>query len=142
MRNYMKKSITTKSVAAAAMLLASATAQADDFNLYYEAAGTATTAKVEAVSSLDKIIFENGSIKVCKTDGTSATLSQASVSRLFFSTEKTVTAVNGVESDSAENGKESNAVRDLTGRTVGTNGSTTGLSQGVYIINGKKIIVK
>lgn len=139
----MRKHLFIKAIAVAATTIASITAQADDFNLYYttsEAAATAT--KIEAASNLDKIVFTDGSIKIIKTDGSSASLEQSSIAKLFFSTEKTVTAIEDTPLSSADGASADDIVRDTAGREIATGGNMKGLPQGVYIIKGKKIIIK
>lgn len=139
----MEKYLFHKSIAVAATTIASITAQADDFNLYYTASEAASTAtKIEAASNLDKIVFTDGSIKVIKTDGSSTLLEQSSIAKLFFSTEKTITAIQDGPQSPADEASADDIVRDTAGREIATGGNMKSLPQGVYIIKGKKIIIK
>lgn len=139
----MRKYLSIKAIAVAATTIASITAQADDFNLYYTASEAAATAtKIEAAANLDKIVFTDGSIKVIKTDGSSASLEQSSIAKLFFATEKTVTAIQDTPQSSADEASADDIVRDAAGREIATGGNMKSLPQGVYIIKGKKIIIK
>lgn len=123
----------------AAALLLRLSSYADDFNLYYDDATSTTSTKIEAVSSLKKLIFENGNIVVEHTDGTTQTISVSSIQRLFFSTDATVTAIKEVKDDEQQE-TENCEVYDLTGRRI--NLAPDQLSKGIYIINGKKTLVK
>lgn len=138
----MKKYLFHKSIAVAATTIASITAQADDFNLYYTASEASSATKIEAASNLDKIVFTDGSIKVIKTDGSSTSLEQSSIAKLFFSTEKTVTAIQDGPQSPADEASADDIVRDTAGREIATGGNMKSLPQGVYIIKGKKIIIK
>lgn len=138
----MRKHLFIKAIAVAATTIASITAQADDFNLYYTTSEASSATKIEAAANLDKIVFTDGSIKVIKTDGSSTLLEQSSIAKLFFSTEKTVTAIEDAPQSSADGASADDIVRDTTGRVIATRGNMKSLPQGVYIIKGKKIIIK
>ena len=87
-----------------------------------------------------KITFEDGKMVTFTTDGKTQTLNTADIKRLFFSTEKTVTAIEGVEEGAA--GEKVYEVFDLMGRKINIDPQTGELPKGVYIVNGKKILVK
>ena len=90
--------------------------------------------------SVDKtvaeITFNGDNVILSYSDGTSAESDMAFV-KLAFSYETTPTGINQVE-----NVKQSlqGKVFNLNGQFVGT--STEGLAKGVYIVNGKKVIIK
>ncbi len=138
----MKKDIYRKATAVALTAIACITAQADDFNLYYTTTGASAATNIGAAADLDKIVFTDGSIKVVKTDGTSASLEQSAIARLFFSTEKTVTGIQGAPQSSCDETPADDIVKDTAGREITTRGNMKSLPQGIYIINGKKIIIK
>lgn len=138
----MKKYLFHKAIAVAATTIASITAQADDFNLYYTTSEASSATKIEAAANLDKIVFTDGSIKVIKTDGSSTLLEQSSIAKLFFSTEKTATAIQDTPQSSADEASTDDIVRDTAGREIATGGNMKSLPQGVYIIKRKKIIIK
>lgn len=52
------------------------------------------------------------------------------------------TDINAVGADGKANGKASDAIYDLRGRVVGHDSSSVDLPKGVYIVNGKKKVVK
>lgn len=129
-----------KNMILSATVLLSATAFADDFNLYYDSSAGNTGIKIESVANLQKITFEDGKMVTFTTDGKTQTLNTADIKRLFFSTEKTVTAIEGVEEGAA--GEKVYEVFDLMGRKINIDPQTGELPKGVYIVNGKKILVK
>ena len=129
-----------KNMILSAAVLLSATAFADDFNLYYDSSAGNTGIKIESVANLQKITFEDGKMVTFTTDGKTQTLNTADIKRLFFSTEKTVTAIEGVEEGAA--GEKVYEVFDLMGRKINIDPHTGELPKGVYIVNGKKILVK
>ena len=123
----------------AAALMLSATAFADDFNLYYDTTAGTENNMIESVANLQKLTFENGTMKVIRKDGTTSTVSIADIKRLFFSTEETVAIKDvKVEDTTAKTGE----VYDLTGRKLNVNLSNHQLPKGIYIIDGKKVLVK
>jgi len=118
-------------------LAASLTASADDFSLYYDLASGVKNTEVSAVSNLQKLVFDKeGKLIIYKKDGSSQTLDISNVSRLFFSTPQTV------DIKKVDNEKGEMNVFDLTGRKVNANQSANKLPKGIYIINGKKTIIK
>ena len=123
-------------VLAAAMAFA-ASASADDFSLYYDQSDGKTATLVAAVTQIDKIVFEGGSIKVVQTDGKSTALTTSAVKRLYFSTPSTVSSISDASiSDPVDPEAD---VLDMTGRVVGKAKNLSVLPQGAYIISGKKV---
>lgn len=120
-------------------LLASLTASAEDYSLYYDLVSGAQNTLVSTVAQLQKIEFDlNGhNMTVYKTDGTSQTIDISNLSRLYFSTPEAVavTDVNGDEPTSPV------SIYDLAGRRLDAK-AFSDLSRGIYIINGKKVQVK
>lgn len=130
----MKKLITLGTVLAAGLSVF-----ADDFNLYYDSqAGTANT-KIEAVSNLQKLTFENGNMVVIMKDGTSTSLPMADIKRLFFASDTAVGIEEVKEETAAEKKGE---VYDLTGRKLNINLESEQLPKGIYIIDGKKVFIQ
>ena len=110
---------------------------ADDFNLYYDFADQSAN-KIESVSNLQKLVFEDGNLVVVLKDGTSASLPTDGITRLYFSTE-TAVGIDGVKEESATKKGE---VHDLTGRKLNVGPDSKKLPKGIYIIDGQKVIVK
>ena len=130
----MKKLITLGTVLAAGLSVF-----ADDFNLYYDSqAGTANT-KIEAVSNLQKLTFENGNMVAVMKDGTSTSLPMADIKRLFFASDTAVGIKEVKEETTAEKKGE---VYDLTGRKLNINLESGQLPKGIYIIDGKKVFIQ
>lgn len=130
----MKKLITLGTVLAAGLSVF-----ADDFNLYYDSqAGTANT-KIEAVSNLQKLTFENGNMVVIMKDGTSTSLPMADIKRLFFASDTAVGIEEVKEETTAEKKGE---VYDLTGRKLNINLESEQLPKGIYIIDGQKVFIQ
>jgi hypothetical protein len=122
-----------------AALMLGIAAFADDFNLYYDSNDGATNTKIETVNNLQKITFENGNIVATRKDGTTTSLAISVVRRLFFSTEETV-AIEDVKEETITNKK--GEVYDLTGRKLDINLNQSKLPRGLYIVDGKKVLVK
>ena len=123
----------------AAAFLLSTTAFADDFSLYYDATSSTTSTKIDAVDNLQKLTFENGTMTVIRKDGTTSTVSLSSIKKLFFSTEETV----GIEDVKTENpATRKGEVYDLTGRKISIDLNSQLLSKGLYIIDGKKKLIR
>ena len=123
----------------AAAFLLSTTAFADDFSLYYDATSSTTSTKIDAVDNLQKLTFENGTMTVIRKDGTTSTVSLSSIKKLFFSTEETV----GIEDVKTENpATRKGEVYDLTGRKISIDLNSQRLSKGLYIIDGKKKLIR
>lgn len=110
---------------------------ADDFNLYYDSAEEKSN-KIESVSNLQKLVFEDGKLVVTLKDGTSKSLPTEGMTRLFFNTE-TAVGIDGVKNETAE---KQGCVYDLTGRKLNIDLSSEKLPKGVYIIDGQKVLVK
>lgn len=115
----------------------SLTASAEDFSLYYDLASGVKNTEVSAVSNLQKLVFDKeGKLIIYKKDGSSQTIDMSNVSRLFFSTPQTV------DIKKLDNEKGEMNVFDLTGRKINADQSANKLPKGIYIINGKKTIIK
>lgn len=138
----MKKLDMQKITLTASLCLASLISHADDFNLYYEANSNTAPVKVEAATNLDKIVFTDKEVKIIDASGKSATVKKEGLTRLFFSTEKNVTSINDVMESGSANGIKDKTVRDITGRIVSNSGDTSVLPQGIYVVDGKKLIIK
>ena len=110
---------------------------ADDFNLYYDFADQ-TANKIESVSNLQKLVFEDGNLIVVFRDGTSASLPTESITRLYFNTETVV----GIDSAEEETATKKGEVYDLTGRKLSVDPGSKKLPKGIYIVDGQKVIVK
>lgn len=122
-------------------LAVSLTASADDFSLYYDSTSGTKNTEVSAVANLQKIVFDNqGNMVIYMKNGTTETVSLSSVSRLFFSTPKTV-SIKDVKGKSSGSFTSSDQIFDLTGRKVSVDSSSQ-LTPGIYIINGKKTLIK
>lgn len=124
-----------------AALLCGTGAFADDFSLYFDSANSPQQSTVIArVSDIKKLVFENGNVIAVMKDNTEKSTSITDIKRLFFSTEDAVSidelAVK--TTDAAKDGE----VYDLAGRKLNVNPQTPKLQKGVYIINGKKVMVK
>jgi len=128
----MKKIITLAAVFAFGIA-----AFADDFNLYYDSTEGSQGNKIEAVANLKKIVFENGKIVTVLADGTKKETPMENVKRLFFNTESAV-SIEGVNAETI--GKK--GVYDLTGRTLNIDINNNKLPKGIYIVDGKKVMVK
>jgi hypothetical protein len=61
---------------------------------------------------------------------------------IIFDDESTPTKINGVAFDNAAANEVTGKVYNMNGQQVRTNGSFDGLNKGVYIMNGKKYVVK
>lgn len=91
--------------------------------------------KIDA-SKVSKITFSGDNVTIQYKDGTSATLDMETVT-LDFST---VTSVEERIAIAEKQGLEGKAVYNLNGQLVGN--SVARLQKGVYVINGKKVIIK
>ena len=86
--------------------------------------------------TVKKITFDGDNVILTYSDGYSQT-EDMSLVKLAFTYEGSTTGINQVETvKKALQGK----VYNLNGQLVGT--STDGLAKGVYIVNGKKVIIK
>ena len=121
----------------ATVLMLGLSAFADDFNLYYDSTEGQGN-KIESVSNLQKLTFEEGKLVITLKDGTSKSLPTAGITRLFFNTEKAVN-IEDVEETTANKKGE---VYDLTGRKLNIDLNSEKLPKGIYIIDGQKILVK
>ena len=128
----MKKIITLTTALALGL-----SAFADDFNLYYDSAEENGN-KIESVSNLQKLTFEDGKLVVTLKDGTSKSLPTAGITRLFFNTDKAV----GIEEVEEATANKKGEVYDLTGRKLSIDLNNEKLPKGIYIIDGQKVLVK
>lgn len=110
---------------------------ADDFNLYYDSAEGTQNNKIEAVANLKKIVFEDGKIVAILADGTKKETPLTDVKRLYFNTESAV-SIAGIKEESI--GKQ--GIYDLTGRALNIDINKDKLPKGIYIVDGKKVMVK
>ncbi len=125
-------------VSVVAMMLG-ISAFADDITLYYDSTEGAKNNELSAVSQLRKLTFENGNLVLTMKNGTVKSTSLASIKRLFFANSESVGIEDVVEEniDATKAGKD---VYDLTGRKLNVNFKA--LPKGIYIIDGKKVLVK
>ncbi len=89
------------------------------------------------VSKVSKITFEGDNVVITYNNGTATTTADMATVVLDFS------SATGIEERVVlleKEGLEGKAVYNLTGQQVGN--SAARLAKGVYIINGKKVIVK
>lgn len=126
-----------KIIFSALAFMCTMTALADDFNLYYDSAEGAQNMKIEAVANIKKIVFEDGKIVAVLTDGTKKETPINDVKRLYFNTESAV-SIEGIKEESI--GKK--GIYDLTGRALNLDINKNKLPKGIYIVDGKKVMVK
>lgn len=125
-----------------------AQALAEDFNLYVIDSSNEKTAY--AVSDLQKITFDNGSVVITTTSGTTAAYSISGIGQMYFDTEAS-DAINDIDQAAIRfngqdisfpgradrvtvcqaNGALVAAGKDLQGRSL----SLADLPAGVYIVN-------
>lgn len=130
----MKKFITLT----AAMMLG-IVAFADDFSLYYDASASSEATKIESVANLKKLTFEDGALIAERKDGTTTSVALSQVRRLYFSIDPAV-AVEDIKAEK-EDGKPVE-VYDLTGRKLNIDLNHSQLPKGIYMVDGKKMLVK
>lgn len=100
-------------------------------------AGNKQTLKIEGQvieKTISEITFDGDNVVLHYADNTSATEDMSLVTLSFSYTTTGISQVEGIKK--ALQGK----VYNLQGQCVGS--SLQGLSKGVYIINGKKVIIK
>ncbi len=100
-------------------------------------AGNKQTLKIEGQvieKTISEITFDGDNVVLHYADNTSATEDMSRVTLSFSYTTTGISQVEGIKK--ALQGK----VYNLQGQYVGS--SLQGLSKGVYIINGKKVIIK
>ena len=100
-------------------------------------AGNKQTVKIEGQvieKTISEITFDGDNVVLYYADNTSATKDMSLVTLSFSYTTTGISQVEGIKK--ALQGK----VYNLQGQCVGS--SLQGLSKGVYIINGKKVIIK
>ena len=100
-------------------------------------AGNKQTVKIEGQvieKTISEITFDGDNVVLHYADNTSATEDMSRVTLSFSYTTTGISQVEGIKK--ALQGK----VYNLQGQCVGS--SLQGLSKGVYIINGKKVIIK
>ena len=100
-------------------------------------AGNKQTLKIEGQvieKTISEITFDGDNVVLHYADNTSATENMSRVTLSFSYTTTGISQVEGIKK--ALQGK----VYNLQGQCVGS--SLQGLSKGVYIINGKKVIIK
>ena len=130
----MKKMLSLMAVLA----LGALTAEAEDFNLYCVAKdGTVATQKWE-VNKLQKITFEEGKMHVIAKDGSTTDVPAAGIQKLVFNTEKGITGIEEIQDENQNQAKEE--VYDLMGRKLDI--AIDQLPKGIYIIAGKKTLIK
>ena len=117
-------------MALVAMTALTANAGSYDYLLVQKTDGTSQSFAALGLS----ITFENGNM-VLKENGNSTSLSLTDLSKMFFSATAEPSGIDGMTENPTLN---TAAVYDLSGRKV-VKGQ---LPKGIYIINGKKIVVK
>ena len=105
-------------------------------NVLAENKQTVTVGGQAVGKTVKEITFDGDNVTLSYSDGTSST-EDMSLVKLAFTYDGGATGI-----DQAEMGQPSLQGRcfNLNGQLVGT--STEGLSKGVYIVNGKKVIIK
>ena len=106
------------------LLLAGLSAMADDVQ------------KIDA-TKVSKITFSGNNVTITFNDGSQAVTVDMETVTIDFST---VTSVEERLAVTQREGLEGKPVYDLSGQLVGN--SAARLSKGVYIVNGKKVIIK
>ena len=116
------------------MLAMATTAFAEDYKyLIVDCNGVEKSILLESVR---KITFENGQVVVATSEGNES-FAQSGMNKMFFS--ETATAIASVAPD----GQTPIAVYDLCGRKMPVvNNQMPQLKSGIYIVNGKKVMVK
>ncbi len=89
------------------------------------------------VSKVSKITFEGDNVVITYNNGTATTTADMATVVLDFSS---ATGIDERVAITEKEGLEGKAVYNLNGQQVGN--SAARLAKGVYIINGKKVIVK
>ena len=116
-----------------ALLAVSTSAFAEDFK-YLTLSATSAVKSIE-LQTIQKITFENGSVVVTTSEG-NETLPLAEMQKMFFS--ETTSGIGEIMRD-GENETMRGEVYDLSGRKVSV---SSVLPKGVYIVNGKKVVVR
>lgn len=111
-----------------AMLAVSTMAYADDYQ--YLTMCYNNVEKSIVLETVQKITFENGQVVVTTSNGNES-FELAQMQRMFFS--NTATAVKEVEMETTS---EEKVIYDLSGRRV------VNPQKGLYIVNGKKVLIK
>lgn len=95
--------------------------------------------EVEVINAknVSKITFDGDNVIIHYTDGTSDKTADMATVTLDFSE---VTSIEGRIAIATKVGLEGKDVYNLSGQRVGN--SVGALSKGIYIINGKKVIIK
>ena len=120
-----------------AMLAIGTTAFAEDYK--YLTMGYNSVEKSIDLSTIQKITCENGNVVVTTSNG-NETFQLSEMEKMYFSSE--ATAIKGVQAEASQAEK---TVYDLAGRRISASSvysASPVLPKGVYIINGKKVVVK
>lgn len=125
-----------KVLAITAAFICCAGAFAEDYSLYFDSTEGSQNNEIAPVANIRKLVFENGKVVAVMKDDTQKTTDIANIKRLFFSTEEAV----GIDEVTAKEAAGKIGVYDLAGRKL--NASKSALQKGVYIIDGKKTIIK
>lgn len=128
--------------AALAMSLLTAWAEDSDpnteaFYLYYLTSDGSQATQNWKVEQLQKITFEEGKMNVIALDGTTTEIPTANLQNLVFWTENGLTDIEEIEDGQNQSKDE---VYDLMGRLI--NLDPDQLPKGIYLINGKKTLIK
>lgn len=122
-------------MALVAMTALTAHAEGYDYLLVQKTDGTTQSFTALGLS----IKFENGNM-VLKESGNSTSLALTDLNKMFFSATTDPSGIDTVTENSVLNAP---AVYDLSGRKIVNGTSENGqLPKGIYIVNGKKIVVK
>ena len=95
---------------------------------------TVTIDGSQVSKTVKEITFDGDNVKLTYVDGTDETQDMSLVTLAF---EYTATGISNIETS---NKVLAGKVFNLNGQLVGT--STQNLSKGIYIVNGKKVIIK
>lgn len=123
-----------------ALLAVVATVHAEDYK--YLTMGYNNVEKSISLETIQKITFVNGQVVVATSEGNES-FPLAQMQKMYFS--QTATGIQKIEN--GESGVESGqCIYDLSGRKVEYNSQSairnSHLRKGVYIINGKKVVVR
>lgn len=115
-----------------ALLAVGTMAHAEDYK--YLTVGYNSEEQSIDLGTIQKITFENGQMVVVTSEG-NVSFTQSELEKMFFST--TATAIEGIANDQTQTNAE--GTYDLAGRKVP---QKNGLRKGIYIVDGKKVVIK
>ncbi|MDE6634206.1 MAG: hypothetical protein K2J96_02965 [Bacteroidaceae bacterium] len=109
-------------------------------NYSYLTVGYNSVEKSIVLEPVQKITFANGQMLVTTSNGTEA-FPQNQLEKMFFST--VPTAIESVQANASSSEQTEGAIYDLSGRRVSDAAlSAKALKKGLYIVNGRKVVIK